>query len=351
MFGVLRYGFINTKIRGLKREYITLDKYQKLIEASYNDIVKILMDTPYGKELMNIGVEPTPVEFEKAFLRALTKAYLKVLRWLPKQSMRVIALHMMKYEIENIKTVLRLKTLNSPTEKLKQHVIQIPLGIKVEEYVEAYEKSKNLMELLKNLIEIGVPIPLDKIIKKGTFEDVTILEAELEKLIYATILKESEKLDSKSSKSMRDLIGFEVDLTNIKNTIRAKKLNMSWKDLEVNIITPTYKVKTGKIKTAFEKDDLKEMLEEMMMKNYSELLKPSVEVLEKGGLEALEKMFNKEIYKGYQRIWRRRGFQYDLSLTLAYLTRKWMEVKNLKIIVYCKHFGLPKQRIMEEIIV
>lgn len=350
MFGIIRYGFINTKIRGLKREYIKREDYSKIIEAPYKEIVKVLMETPYREDVRGLQETPTPIEMERILIKSLTKSYLKVLKWLPKQAMKVIALYMMKYEAENIKAAIRLKTLGASIERLKQHLTPIPLGLKIEEYVKVYEESKDLRELLEKLVEVGVPIPIHKILEKEFKEDVKIIEAKIDKIVYETIINEAKRLDGKSSKSVREMIGIEIDLTNIKNTIRAKKLKINWNELEENIITPTYKINLQKIRRAFEKEDQREVIKELMEKEYKSLLKQSIEAIDKEGIERLEKLFNKEIYRSYQKVWRK-GFQYDISPTLAYLTRKWTEIRNLKVIIYGKSLELPKRKIMEEIIV
>lgn len=351
MLGIIRYGFINTKIRGLKREYLRKEDYNKIIEAPYKEIVKVLMETPYREEVRGLQETPTPIEMEKILIKLLTRSYLKVLKWLPKQAMRVIALYMMKYEAENIKAAIRLKTLGASVERLKQHLTPIPLGLKIEEYVKVYEESKNLRELLEKLVEIGVPIPIHKIFEKEfKEEDAKIVEAKIDKIVYEAIINEAKRLDGKSSKSVREMLGIEIDLTNIKNTLRAKKLKIDWNELEENIITPTYKINMQKIRRAFEKEDQKEVLTELMEKEYKPLLKQSIEAINKGGIEELEKLFNKEIYKGYQKVWKK-GFQYDISPTLAYLTKKWTEIRNLKVIIYGKSLEIPKRKIMEEIII
>ncbi|MEM2136888.1 MAG: V-type ATPase subunit [Candidatus Methanomethylicia archaeon] len=349
VLGALRYGFINTKIRGMKREYITMEQYNKIIEAPYQDLVKILMETVYGEALREFNETPTPIEIEKALLKSLTKSYIKVLKWLPTQAMKVIALHMMKYEIENIKSMLRLKTLNASIERLKEHITPIPLGLKIEDYVKIYEEAKSVEEAIRKLIEVEVPIPIEEIIERE-ITDITLIEAYIDKAIYKAIFNEAKKLDGKSSKSIRELLGLEVDLTNIKNVLRAKKLKLDWNETEENMITPTYKIGLQTLKRAFEKDNIEEALREAMGKHYKELLKQSIEALSKAGLETLEKFFNKEIYRNYQRVWKG-GFQHDLSPTLAYLTRKWIEVKNIKVIAYGKNFGLQKQKIIEELII
>ena len=351
MLGIIRYGFINTKIRGLKREYLRKEDYNKIIEAPYKEIVKVLMETPYREEVRGLQETPTPIEMEKILIKSLTRSYLKVLKWLPKQAMRVIALYMMKYEAENIKAAIRLKTLGASVERLKQHLTPIPLGLKIEEYVKVYEESKNLRELLEKLVEIGVPIPIHKIFEKEfKEEDAKIVEAKIDKIVYEAIINEAKRLDGKSSKSVREMLGIEIDLTNIKNTLRAKKLKIDWNELEENIITPTYKINMQKIRKAFEKEDQKEVLTELMEKEYKPLLKQSIEAINKGGIEELEKLFNKEIHKGYQKVWKK-GFQYDISPTLAYLTKKWTEIRNLKVIIYGKSLEIPKRKIMEEIII
>lgn len=350
MSGIIRYGFINTKIRGFKREYMKMEDYNKLLDVEYRDVVKVLMETSYRDYLKGLKETPSPAEMEKMLIQSLTKSYLNVLKWLPEQAMKVIALHMMKYEAENIKAALRLKTLNSQIDRLKQHLIPIPLGLKIEEYIKAYEEAKTPVDLIEKLFEMGIPLPIHKIVKEGSIDDVKVIEARIDKTIFEAILSEARKLDRKSSRSIREMLGVEIDLTNIKNTLRAKKLKMDWKEFEENIITPTYKVSVKKIKTAFEKEDQKEILKELMEKDYKTLLTKSIEALTGGGIEELEKLFNREIYRNYQKVWKK-GFQYDISPVLAYLTKKWTEIRNLKIIIYGKSLEIPKKKIMEEIII
>ena len=349
MLGILRYGFINTKIRGMRREFITHEQYLKLAELSYDELIDELKRTPYGHAFRGMHRTPTPIELEKILLEELTKSYIKILKWLPTQAMKVIALHMMKYEAENIKALLRLKTLNAETERLKQHITPIPLGLSIEEYVKVYEESKDIEEAIGKLMELGLPIRLNEAIEGGV-KDIKIIEARIEKMIYGELMNEAKKLDEKSSKSIRELLGLEIDLTNVKNVLRAKKIGIDWSELEEYIITPTYKVKLKKLRSAFEKEDYDEALKEALSNDYPNLINAGLEALAKGGLEALEKLFSREIYKNYKKVWIY-GFRYDISPVLAYLTRKMIEMKNLKVIAYGKSFELSKEKIMEEIII
>lgn len=349
MLGILRYGFINTKIRGMKREFITREQYLKLAELKYDELVDELKRTPYGDSFRKMYRTPTPIELEKILLEELTKSYIKVLRWLPTQAMRVIALHMMKYEAENIKALLRLKTLNAEAERLKQHITPIPLGLKVEEYVKVYEESKDIEEAVEKLMELGLPIPLNEAIE-GELKDIKIIEARIDRMIYRELINEADKLDGKSSKSIKGLLGLEIDLTNVKNVLRAKKIGIDWSELEEYIIAPTYKVNLKKLKSSFEKENYNEALKEALSENYPNLINAGLEALEKGGLEALEKLFIREIFRNYKKVWIS-GFKYDISPVLAYLTRKITEMKNLKVIAYGRSFGLPKEKIIEEIII
>jgi V/A-type H+-transporting ATPase subunit C len=349
LLGILRYGFINTKIRGMKKEFITYEQYLKLTELSYDELIDELKRTPYGHAFRGMYRTPTPIELERILLEELTKSYIKILKWLPTQAMRVIALHMMKYEAENIKALLRLKTLNAETERLKQHITPIPLGLSIEEYVKVYEESKDIEEAIGKLMELGLPIPLNEAIEGGV-KDIKIIEARIEKMTYRELMDEAKKLDGKSSKSIRELLGLEIDLTNVKNVLRAKKIGIDWSELGEYIITPTYKVGLKKLKNAFERGDYNEALREALSKDYPNLINVGLEALKKGGLEALEKLFSREIFRNYKRVWVS-GFRYDISPVLAYLTRKMIEMKNLKVIAYGKSFELPKERIMEEIIV
>jgi V/A-type H+-transporting ATPase subunit C len=349
LLGILRYGFINTKIRGMKREFITYEQYLKLAELSYDELIDELKRTPYGNAFREMYRTPTPIELEKILLEELTKSYMKILKWLPTQAMRVIALHMMKYEAENIKALLRLKTLNAEAERLKQHITPIPLGLKVEEYVKVYEESKDIEEAVEKLMELGLPIPLNEAIE-GELKDIKIIEARIDRMIYRELINEASKLDGKSSKSIKGLLGLEIDLTNVKNVLRAKKIGIDWSELEEYIIAPTYKVKLKKLKSSFEKENYNEALKEAFSENYPNLINAGLEALEKGGLEALEKLFSREIFRNYKRVWVSE-FRYDISPVLAYLTRKMIEMKNLKVIAYGKSFELPKERVMEEIII
>lgn len=349
MSGIIKYGFINAKLRGLKRELLTLEKYNLMLNATYNEFCSHLLTTPYGELLKEKKGTPAPIEIEKSAIYGLFKAFQKLLRWLPEDACRFVAFSLIRYESENVKAAMRCKHLNLTSDKLRQHLVPVPLGLKIEDYMSVYEESRNLRELLRLFIIRGIHLRLEELIKRER-DEIVILEAALDKMVYEDLLHQAKKLGRSDMKAVRKILGIEIDLCNVKNVLRGKNLKLSWNEMVENIIPSTYKVSTKTLQNGFLEENIEKSLEKMLSKHYSELFDKTLDILMKGGgIPDLEKEFNRYLYHSYRRLWRK-PFPYDLSLVLTFLGTKWFEAKNIKIIAYGKSYGLPPEVIRKNVI-
>lgn len=349
MLGIIKYGFINTKIRGMKREILTIEKYNEMINATYRGFCDKLLTTPYGELLKEIKKVPAPIEIEKSAIHGLFKTFQKILRWLPDDACRFIALSLMRFENENVKAAIRCKKLKLTSKKLREYLIPVPLGLKIEDYIDAYEHSENIKELLEALITKGIHLKLDKLLKEET-DKVVMLEAALDKMVYEDLLHQATRLGRSDMKAVKNILGIEIDLCNVKNLLRGKILKISWDEMLENIIPNTYKVSVKTLQNGFIEESIQKSMEKMLKKHYPDLFSQSLKILmDNGGLSDLEREFNKYLYYCYRRLWRK-PFPFDLSLVLTFLGAKWFEVKNIKIIAYGKSYGLPPEIIRRNII-
>ncbi len=134
-----QYSYINAKIRSMKSLLLCQSDYENLTQvAGYNGLAECLKSTAYGTRLSE-----GKCSFDglvQLFYEDLFDCYGKVIRSLSGDRKRLIIHLYQKYELENLKTVLRIVC----HEKSRQEVDRLLLPLKEHEHfsMENLLKSK-----------------------------------------------------------------------------------------------------------------------------------------------------------------------------------------------------------------
>ena len=351
MSNVARYGFISAKIRGMKNRLLKTEDYNALLNRPYKELYKYLNSTAYAQYIRNINEQSTPIELEKAVIQSMFDTIQEIIKWLPKNVNTFIAKYLTKFEEENVKAAMRCKYLQLPAQKLEQYLIPIPLGLSTKEYLDAYTKAKYIKDLLQRLYLKGSIINLNKLIENNKLksnEDLISWEIALDKSIYIEIQESADKLKGSDKKIAKENIGIEIDLCNVKNTIRGRILNIPWEEMAENLIEKTYKIPIKTLRKAFLTKDTTEALKITLAEQYREIFKQIRELARENKLTDIEIILNKYLYGYYKTLWRK-PFPFNIGLIVAFLGLKWFEVKNLKAIIYGKSYGLSANEIQKSL--
>jgi len=292
------YSYTNTRVRVMKSELIDPAEYSKLMKMSLDQIARYLQETGYKKEIDELGAkysEANLIEF--ALNKNLANSFKKILGFSLKDSKESIKLFLKKYDVWNIKTILRGKQSNESDEEIIQNLV--PAGDFTEEFLkEAVKKSASV----KDAVEFFRKTPYYETLKKHS-GNLTELEDELDVNYHA------ERISSAKGK-IKALYEEKAKGIDALNEARAKETK-----IELKRILPVEKSR-------------KSRPVENIKKARIELRKS---LSEKG-----RKMVNK--------------FERTTSPVIGYFFAKENEIDNLRIIVRGKHSGLSQELIEQQLV-
>ena len=219
------YSFINAKIRAMISFLISPDLFSRMLEAEdVYKVVELLKESPYHKA----AIESLPKEItdlrviEKLFIKNDMGIYRRLYRSAPgKTEKELMSLFIEKYEIEQLKTALRIWNRKTPV-----NADDFILGEKISFDID-YKKimyAPNIEEIILLLDDTPYRKPIlrarDRFKEKGS---VFYLEASLDIDYCQKILSCAESLSPSDQEIARRVIGIDIDTENINWLIRMRK--------------------------------------------------------------------------------------------------------------------------------
>jgi len=213
------YSYTNTRVRVMKSELIDPAEYSKLMKMSLDQIARYLQETGYKKEIDELGAkysEANLIEF--ALNKNLANSFKKILGFSLKDSKESIKLFLKKYDVWNIKTILRGKQSNESDEEIIQDLI--PAGELSESFLtEAVKKTSSVQEA----IEFFKKTPYYETMKNHA-GNLTELEDELDLQYLRTRIE-------KTSGKIKEIFTEKAVYLDAINKARAKETKITMKHI------------------------------------------------------------------------------------------------------------------------
>jgi len=292
------YSYTNTRVRVMKSKLIDSAEYSKLMKMSLDQIARFLGETDYKKEIDELGTTYDGANLiEYALNKNLTNSFKKVLNFSLKDSRATIRLYLKKYDLQNIKTILRGKQSNESDKEIKRNLILA--GEFTEEFLSDVIKKSNSVE---EAIEFFKKTPYYDTLKKHS-GNLTEMEDTLDVIYYRELIAGT---DGKINSLMQEKIKYLDAL----NEARAKETKIT----------------------------LKKILE-----SKSQRKKVTVENIEESRIEFKKKIASKGI-KFVNK------FERSSAPVIGYFVAKENEIRNLRIISRGKHSELPTELIEKQLV-
>ena len=328
----LEYGVIITHSkRGElldKKQIIELLKADNII-----DIYDSLLNTEYGKELFMIPKnEVTATKMEHAILKTLVKRSYRLLEITPERERKVLEAFLNRYEVENLKRIIRIKYGEKAPEASKI-LIPIPQKYRTFNY-EAMLEAKGIDEAMEYLVES----PFYHIALK--FRELSVLEVEalIDKIYFEKLIKTLK--EEKVNGNIERMIRREIDLKNIERiAIYISKGLVLSKELMI----PSGTLSLGRLLEASRVglDVLKETpYEDLVIKIEKALLEKRI--------HKMRVLINKYMYEEAKKTCLRDNIK--LGFMVGYIILCETEANNLISIVLGKELGMENEKIKEFLI-
>jgi len=342
-----KYAFTNSRIRAMLSSLLTESQLNVLAGAKDMDELSLaLKDTPYGaifKKLLP-SYEPKIIELE-LFKDGIEK-YNKILKNLKGSPGEVVFLLLSKYELANLKNLLRIWHTQAEEEMRYLYTEKICYDIPTSEIL----ASKTIEEII--LLLEGTPYKDALMNGKAGFKEkgsIFYLEIALDIDYYRRLWDKIEALGFVDRQMASRLIGIEVDIENISWIVRFKQYyKIPLGELVSYIIPGGYQIAEPLIRKAYLSKDIKAVISGLSTKPYQNMATLVSGSYDRSKMFMLEAMLWQVLLKEAKSALSR--FPFSIATVLAYLILYRAEARNIVSLLYSKLYQLDPERIRGSLI-
>jgi V/A-type H+-transporting ATPase subunit C len=325
------YPYTNTRVRAMRADLVTDGEYRKLTKMSLHEMAEFLSGRGYGDEIEELGDRYEGAELiERALTRNLSSTYMKLIRISPDTVEDLLWAYYRKFEIHNLKTILRKKQRNSD-EAITDLLIPTP-GMP-RETLERYMATDSIEELLDMFTIQGFDDDLRELLDDA--ESLQEMEDTIDAYYYRS-LEEAANEAGVSSQLFTRFLQIEAALVNITLILRMKRRGYSYAETEDRLVAMPDHLQLVDNEELVQTDSYEDALALLQETELGEQL-PAGEASPAEISRALD-MYKLE--KGIQML---HTDQLSVTPILGYMICKEIEVSNLRMIVRAKEDDLGEE--------
>jgi len=337
MLDIAKYSFVNAKIRAMLSFLLSPEQCSRLSSAKdIHECMGVLHDTPYAS--LASAFEKGDYDLwgmEKELLKNDLAAYRKILTTLAsKPEKELVSLFMQTYELEDLKTVLRIWHKKAPVA-----VEDYILGEKIIHDIDFKKivSAPHLEEIILLLDHTPYKKPLlakrDTLKEKGS---VFALETALDMDYYQRLLACIDRFSSLDKKISRRILGVAIDIENINWLIRGRKYySLGAGDMLELIIPGGERINKETVRSVYTTNGLTKIVDSLAFGPYAkikDLVSENIALVE----SFLYEILLSEIKRGLA------GFPFTIGTVLGYLILKHRETKIIISLLNAKQYGISK---------
>ncbi len=331
-------GYVNARVRGMYSRLLDKKALSNLIlKPDISSLITALEETPYREDLERALVgKPGLYGIEEALRQNLIRTIKKIAEFLQgERGERYILIFSSRWDVHNLKTILRGKRIKVPTMQIRENLV--PAGEFDESLLSELLKQadvKGVIDLL-SAWEVAYAIPLNLAFPEyNAHGDLFILENALDRYYYEKALSLVSGR-SVEERQIRDIIGTEIDLINIKSLLMMFRDHVDPLDAEPMLLDGGKIFNQKKLKVLLElgsAESLVEYLEDTPFRFLADLRSTEENMLK---ISAYQHLLDEFLIRQAVRLYR--GDPLSVTVVIGYLWAKYTEVMNLRIIARCKN--------------
>jgi len=338
--GNSNYAYAVTRVRVMKSKLLPKESYPRLLNMGIDEITRFIQESEYKNDVDELAMKYSGGDLaEHALNRNLALTFDKLGRISSGELNYLITAYLKRYEIWNIKTLLRGKLYNASVEEILEFLIatgqftysflsELAAKVTYQEIVEALRKTE-YYPLLQGF--------------DGT--NLADIENELDKMYYSSLFEAIGKPKSKDRKLLTRFIKLEVDVKNLSNLFRLKKSGVEQSDeIMPLMIKGGLELKTEKLAPL----PYGEFVNELQKTHYWNSIS-GVADQDMDSLINLERRLTRK-YLEYTTTFSHAS-PISIMPVMDYIIHKNNEVTNLRIIYRGKEAGLDENLIKDQLVV
>ncbi len=345
------WGYINARMRGMKSRLLDQRALDNLVlQPDLESLIADLENTPYKSDIIEAKVQYSGVLcIEYALRKNFVRTFQKILKFArTEEAERYITIFLHRWDVQNIKTILRGKNIHIPNEEILECLV--PAGELDEATIIELLRQPDVRAVIDMLAtwKIGYAKPLTKeypaFAKSG---DLALLECALDEYYYADAL-EQVKNPTYNNGLIRNIIALEIDVVNLRTILRMIRDHIDPSEAKKFLINGGKEFNSRKLDHLLSLHSIEEVVEELKTTSYRFLadLPPSAMRTQK--ISVIEKQLEKFlVQKGVNAFL---GDPLSVASVIGYFWAKYNEITNIRIISRCKTADFPVEQLKEELV-
>ena len=339
-----RYPYTYLRTIVMKKNLLTRQDYDKIVKMSPGEIAKYLEDFEYKKEVDELALEYKGIELlERALVRNLGNKFEKLRRISPHDLRLLISLYLRRYDMYNIKTILRGKFGLLSPEEIRKYLS--PLATMGALYFDRLIAQKTTEEVFGAVDFIEEKEKRSAVDHFRHHSSLALMEGALDRHYYSHVFSQLRYLTMEGKLYKRFLLN-EVDVQNIKVMLRLKSEKVPEQAIR-DVLLPFGTIKKEVLEKML-KADRSGILKELEATDFSEIVGKH-ENAQSLSISDLEMDLDRFLLQRSRRLIRQHPMSVDVIL--GYMFLKDVEVKNLERIAKAKHLGMDESFIERIVVV
>jgi V/A-type H+-transporting ATPase subunit C len=343
--------YVNARIKAMKSRLLEPAVLENLIhKPDIESIITELRTTAYKEEIEKASIQYSGIMcVEVALRKDFTSSYRKIFRFMRgDESETYIKILLGRWDVQNIKTILRGKNIHIPSAEI--HECLIPAGELDDTTMIELVKQPDVKAVIDLLATWGISYakPLTRNFKEyAEKRDLAILEYAIDRFYYKNALN-AVKGGSYDDILVREMIMAEIDVTNIKNVFRMLRDKTDVEEAKNYLIDEGISLDMEKLLTMVRTGTFAGAIKLLETSPYAFLSKVPEEVIKAQKISVLEKELEKFLIK--RGISRFLGDPLSIAIPIGYIWAKYNEITNIRIIARWKTADIPEKELREELI-
>jgi len=331
---VSKYAYGIVRVRAKRAFMLKPEDYEALLRAP-----NIHQALAHLRSVSDFGRDVPQTEDMYEIEKHLANRFVEVLRTLIESINEEVAKVFLeraftKYEYETLKALLKARFLGVPEGEAV--LMAPPLGRYSGALYSSLLSAKNVDEAIDLVPETELkPILKEALREAETLKNPLPMEVAVDKWLYTRLWELTNELKGDDKKWAKHLLGIEIDMKNILALVRGKVLGLQPSVIEKGWLPLCYKLPLDFKGLASQ--PLSSILQAIATSYYgkavSPLMRDAVEV--ERALEALWVKENEDVFLHYP---------FTLGLVYAYGNLKYVELKDIRALLFSKLMNLPLQK-------
>ncbi len=340
--------YVSARVRARRAALFADEDYRKLVRMGPSGIARFMEESEYEREINELGARFSGVDLiEHALNRNLAKHFGDLLEWSEGRLYDLIARYLRKFDVWNVKTIIRGIYTETPAEEIQTDLIRAgELDDATLDRLLEVDAIEDVVEILDGTVYHD---PLEAAYEQ--FEEtgaLVPLENALDREFYEHLLDNLGRPQEGPEAKYVEFLQAEIDFLNARNALR---LARSGADLD----PASYYIAGGVL---FDQQDLNRLvtdLDELVdhiaeNKRYGKRLSGALgQLREADSLIQFEHALDAALLEYSDTL--SSIYPVSVSSVLSYILAKEREIENIRAIARGREVGLSESEIEEELVI